>query len=742
MRRKPSKLWSVVFVSAFLFLYPSPELESCAGGDEDGWQLSRFFKPELASQPSYTPLYFSFDRLYDDSWEENTDFRRGENLRDWQKSLDASLKLADIENLVYKASRKDIEGIKASVQNPTTPLKATFQNNSLVKYLMQKKDLATLDYLIFAKTCEPFALEGDAWEEGNKQINPQMIKLISKAELSSQSATQPFLKLRYAYQGIRLAHYTRSYAKATSLYDKLVTPLNLESPIKYWALGHKAGAIRREGKNNPLAAYLFSVVFDKSESKRINSYYSFYIGSDADWQKAMAMCKSNHEKATMHFLRAIQPDNLMLEEMKSIYALDPTADYLDVLLVREINKYEVKKAMGTEDLKSFQNGAAGLKAFILKGISEGKIKNKSLWTLALGYCDYLTGKPQDARKTFAQLPAASQTPEVKKQIETFEMMIQLAELQKLDAASEERLYQAVTKTQSESLKKLMVDLFAGLYKKQGETAKEFLSHNDVYGLRTSPDAALVEQMIAFADKSGKTSYEKELLKKIDEKNPKEVLLEMKATFLLREDKLDEAEQIFSKIAYKYEDIEGNAADDQIKDCHECVEGSEKHFSKLQLIRQIKTLKTQAAGTDKAKAVEALYRLGTIYYNTTYFGFAWRAMDYYRPYGFVQPEAGQKTDEHYDCTRALNYYTQAAELAKQLGNKELAAKSLFMAAKCEQNDYYVHKAPKSDNYYEGIPPSYAPANRKYFTQLKQQYAATRFYKEATAQCLYLNRFASK
>ncbi|WP_314510131.1 hypothetical protein [Xanthocytophaga agilis] len=735
MRLKSFKKWSIAFISLFLCMYPYQDLESCADGDWDGWTLSRFFNPELTNQPFFEPLYFSFDRLYDDSWEESPAFRRSENLADWTTLTENKAKTNDIENLVYKASRKEIQAIKTYLSNPATPLSATLQNNSMVKYLVQKKDAATVDYLIFAKTCEPFALEGDDWTVETKQVNPQIIKLISKAEQTYQTEQNPFLKLRYAYQAIRLAHYVRSYAKAISLYDKLVAPLNTESPIKYWALGHKAGAIRRSGQNNALAAYLFSVVFDKSESKRINSYYSFSITNDADWQKVLSMCKSNHEKATLHFLRAIQPDNLKLEEMKNIYILDPTSEYLDILLVREINKYEVKKSMKSEDLNTFEKGSAGLKAFIFKVVSEGKNKNKALWTLALGYTDYLAGNAAEARKTFAQLPASSQTKEVKQQIETFELMIQLAELQKIDAVSEERLYQAIKKTKSEALQSLMVGVFARLYKKQGEAAKEFLSTNDLYTLRTSPNAQLIEQLLSFTDKANKTTYEKELLAKIDKTTPKDVLLEMKATFLLRADKLDEAEQIFSKLTYKYEDIEGIPTQDQLKDCHECVEGSSEHFSKLQLIQQIKALKKQAADTDKAKALDATYKLGTIYYNTTYFGFAWRAMDYYRPYGIPSVSA----DDYTDCSHALDYYSKAAELAKQVGNKELAAKSLFMAAKCEQNNYYLYKAPKPDSYYEGLPPSYAPADRKYFTQLKQQYAATQFYSKARQECFYLNHF---
>ena len=217
---------------------------------------------------------------------------------------------------------------------------------------------------------------------------------------------------------------------------------------------------------------------------------------------------------------------------------------------------------------------------------------------------------------------------------------------------------------------------------------------------------------------------------------------MKATFLLKDDKLDEAEKIFSALTYKTDDIQGNAADEQIKDCHECAENSDKRFSKLQLIGQLKSLKKQAAGTDKVQAAEATYRLGNVYYNTTWFGFAWRAVDYYRPYGFYKPEPNKPVYENYDCSKALRHYTQAAELAKQLGNKELAAKCLFMAAKCEQNDWYLRYTPKpgEDTYYQGIEPTYAPADRKYFTQLKGQYAATAFYNEARAQCFYLNRFA--
>ncbi|MBC8111754.1 MAG: hypothetical protein H7Y04_11900, partial [Verrucomicrobia bacterium] len=560
------KIWkslSIIFVSGF-FLLQSVELESCAGGDWEEWTDYRFFNPELTAKPQFRPLFFTLDRLYDYTWDENEDFKRKENLADWQSFFQNQTKATDVEALVYGSNKTQLESIKTFVQNPATALQNVFKNNSAVQVLAQNKDITTLDYLIFAKTCEPFAVQGNEWNTENvpQTANPQMLKLATQAEQKYGSVTNVFLKMRYAYQAVRMAHYAGVNARAIALYDKLVQPLITESVAKYWALGHKAGAIRRQKSNNALAAYLFSLVFDKSESKRINAFYSFRIHTDAEWKQAMALCKNTREKTTLYFMRAIQPNNLMLEEMKNIYALDPSSEYLDVLLVREMNKYEISKGTKNEDLKIFTQKSAGLRAFISQVLAGGKVKNKDLWTLALGYADYLSGKPQEAKKTFASLSGSP--AEVKNQLATFDLMVQLAEIQKLDAATEEKLFSQIAATKSEPLLKLMIGVFEELYKKQGETAKMYLSKNSISELKTSPDAKMVESLLLFADKFQQTTYEKVLLAKLGEGiTAKENLLEMKATLLMREDKLDEAQAILSKLTIKPVEVEGIAIEGKI-----------------------------------------------------------------------------------------------------------------------------------------------------------------------------------
>ena len=119
-----------------------------------------------------------------------------------------------------------------------------------------------------------------------------------------------------------------------------------ESVIKYWAMGHKAGAMRTLGMKVE-ANYLYALVFDKCPSKRVNMYYSFAPESDAEWTKLMSKCQNDREKTTLFLLRAINPLSQGLEEMENIAKIDPKSEYLTLLLVREICKLETS-LMGYE----------------------------------------------------------------------------------------------------------------------------------------------------------------------------------------------------------------------------------------------------------------------------------------------------------------------------------------------------------------------------------------------------------
>ena len=160
-----------------------------------------------------------------------------------------------------------------------------------------------------------------------------------------------------------------------------------------------------------------------------------------------------------------------------------------------------------------------------------------------------------------------------------------------------------------------------------------------------------------------------------------------------------------------------------------------------LIQQIKILEGQA----KKGSVDAYLKLGNIYYNTSYFGHSWQAMDYHRssinwsPLGF---ENYIKEFIQTDCSKAMEYYKKAMEIAEKAGNKEMAAKACFLAAKAEQNMLFItEEFKKADRTNDGLKPFFNPKYRTQFDILKNKYKGTQFYKRAIKECYYFNLYTN-
>ncbi|MDW8297234.1 MAG: hypothetical protein RMJ97_10185 [Raineya sp.] len=730
---KNLKLWFVIGFNVFA-LCNTWHVESCAYFEPD-WELYRFFNPELSQNSRFRPLYFSFSRFY-----ENEDIMKkneqDENLVEWQTYMENKVSTKDLEAIIYKSTQADWDKIRSFVLLQKTLNDKKLAENSVVQYwATQKKDAEAIEYLSFAKKCERFVYKENPWDETPPNAQENLLAYSREAEKRFASAKDAFIKLRYGYQAVRLAHYAQDFKRTILLYDNLLEPLKTENVVKYWALAHKAGALQKMGQN-ALSAYLFAVVFEKSTAKRISSFLSCKIFNDEDWKKALSLCKNNQEKTTLFFIRGIHPQNLVLPEMMAIYSLVPESDYLDMLLLREINKIE----MTLMPLKSTESGFANtdqialyrayipkLKTFVQQYLRTAKNPQKqALWVMALGYCDYLLEKPQEARKSFALLKKENLSAEAQKQMQIFETMLELAELNILEKDMEEKIYQKVVGTQSKALKELMRATFARLYDRQGEKAKAYLSHKDLRDIKI--EQKIIDELIAFASQESYTSYEKELLAKIDGKKPKAILQEIKATLLLREGNLDEAEKLFKQSGITL-NLEGDPTSDELIDCINCPR--KKPYTKLQLINQIRSLEAQA----RKGSAEANHKLGNIYYNTTYFGHAWQAMDYFR--------SGASLGNHTDCSKAQEYYEKAAQLYEKAGNREMAARLTFLAAKAEQNQMYLTdkflKAQKEQIASSSINYLFIPEYRTNFQNLKNKYRNTQLYRNALKECYYFSYF---
>ena len=725
---KQSKTLLKAFISLLLLFNVRQDAGSC-GWSEPDYDMRKFFVSELSNKPLFEPFYFSFSRLYSDKWYDDINLSKDDNLNDWVAYCNNKVAKKDIDELLYMSD---------ALENTTNLATTKYANNAMYVYLMQNKDKSALEYLYFMKKCSFVAETIDEWDEKKaekqEKIRAERVKLLTEGEKLYKSAKNNVIKLRLGYQLVRLAHYNKEYQQTIKLYDKYVEPVFSENQVAYWAMGHKAGAIYSLGQDRGLAGYLFSRMFEKSPAKRVNAYYSFKIYDDKDWARAMELCKNNKEKATLYFIRSINPHSVNLEELKSIYALDNQSDYLDVLLVRELNKLEQATFYGSvEDKKQGEEtkrkNIANLKAFLEKIIPENKLKNPALFTLGLGYCDYMLGNNANAKKSFANIPENVKTNEVKAQINIFELMLQLSELQKVGETEENKLFLAVNNTKSVALKEMLRESFAKIYKKEGNKAQEYLSSNDMYNLQQYlPTLSVTEDLISFSQKSNHTAYEKELLAKIKNVD----LQEVKGMNLVKLERLEDAIAAF-KLSKSTEKVLRNPLKGRIT--HYFGDEIRGNYSRLALAEKMLELKKLADKGGKAN-ISAMLELGNAFYNISYYGYSWNAVAYTRSTVSYNVET-----TFLSMKSAKKYYEKALKGANAAKNKELAAQSCFMLAKCEQNEYYFDysEAQKSDknatqNYYIFIQPNWG--KQTYLEKLEKEYGNTEFYHQAIKECFYL------
>lgn len=164
-----------------------------------------------------------------------------------------------------------------------------------------------------------------------------MIALVDEGLGRFKDTDSHFIKMRYAYQIVRLAHYARDWQYTVDLYNCLMPKVDRKqkSIIYYWTLGHLAGALQRLGKY-PEAAYRFSCL-RFCPSKRTPAYRSFLIRNN-NRQKTMQLCETDAEKSTLLVLRAGGAKTFLIDDMEQVYSLDPANPQLDLMLISEVQR--------------------------------------------------------------------------------------------------------------------------------------------------------------------------------------------------------------------------------------------------------------------------------------------------------------------------------------------------------------------------------------------------------------------
>ena len=762
-----SRIFTVVFINFFLLLLPIRIAMGC--GPELFFDGYSFINPNIIDQEStFAPYFFDFKDFYE-HFEKAKEVQIKGNLEEWKDIFCDQIPIKAIGDIVYNASLSDIKLLKTAINNKKYPLSPRLKINPFARHLKSNKCINTVDYLIFAKECEPHVSYYDNWGGTAKRDTFRMQELIEKGLKEFRQTKSNYIKQRYAYQLIRLAHYKKNYAQTLELYDYLHPKYDpVESILKYWIMGHRAGALMKRGEKVK-ASYLFSLVFENCPSKRESAYRSFNITSEEEWEEALLLCQDNRERSTLYAIRASSESSRAAEEMEKIYTLYPESPNLELLLVKEIKKLE-RDLLGSEfNDKRRQNKqffgfprkkrgdyVISLHHFVKKCVEESKVRKLPLWKLADGYLEFLAGDFYAADKTFSkiekEIAADTKNPVLLEQLKVFRLALKINTYEEIDNEDEKEIAEIIL---DEPLYKkykdfpdFLNDRLSFVYKTQGNPGKAFRVKHPINALKPNPQMDIIDDLLAVCRKVEFSKYERALITKKDGTTIESDLMDMKGTIFMAMGQNEAALEVFKRIPRaEWDKYQFNPFIERLEPCIECpLPDSSAYLNKPEIIEKIFELEYKAK-SDFENGATYYYQLGTAYFNMSYFGHSWMVTDYYRSGSnwdydkdrifpdYFYPFGNR---ENQDLSLALEYFEKARVTARDF---DLAAKASFMAARCELNQYFVSEGIRYNSYGNKIP-EIPVEYRRYYQLLKENYSQSSFYEEIIEECKFFAAYARR
>lgn len=792
------KAFITACISTAIVSFPQ-NIIGCGPGVDPYDYYTSFFHQNLPESGNYRPFYYTgYNFLYDPAEPVSTsDLLANE----WASYCGVAVKDTDAKKLVNKYAAKDLNNLYYFIEK-NQPLKIpdSVKNNSMTDYFIRSKDLEALGYILYAKQAEPYVLGGDGDWDAIKRDSLKMAKLIKNGQQLYNVAKKDLFKQKYAYQFLRLAHYSERYNDVINWYDEYAANTSSSSVVKPLSLALKAGALFHSGRQKE-AAYLFSKVFAESAAKRVSNYLGFKwsVNSQADKREYLSMCKNDQEKASMLALFTMGSIHNNLNDLEEIYKLNPASDELELLVVREINKLEEKYltptlqkidggkpfyftwSEGNADsiITDAQKEVKGLSVFLHKAAGSGSVKNAGLLETGAAYASYMIQDYKSAKKYLAAAEKMQLTQKVKDQWALTNLLVTISEKDRIDAAFEEQLVPSLQwleeRIRSEKTvtldywdvqqwraiyRNLMSEILAQRYHQQGDLAKETLSIgaadwvmkpqpdsyttlNGIEFLRNKLMSADVEKLYALIESKQPNKFERYLFS--HNSVTKKEVVDFAGTSYLREYQYGKAIDWFKRSTDK-KILHKNPFIDLLYDREEQLPVESKFSTtKLAFAQEMQKLEEQVK--QPALAAKAFYKMALGMYNMTYYGHTWELVQYYRSGSdgyHIPPNANGFEKEYYGAFKAHDLFEKAMKAST---DKNFKARCLFMMAKCAQKQ--VHQ-PQYDDYpnnwdkYDEAQKTYWPefTNNKYFPQFVKEYNTTAFYKTAFSSCSYLRDFVKK
>ena len=757
---KVQNLWKTIPLLIFL-IFPYQQSRTDCGiqnAARSGQNYSFFHAENLNFKSDYAPYLLGYGVMSNYIALEKREAYLEDNIKEWKGRFCDKPDSADIDKLLYDSSIDEIAELRVPTSSKKKDMYYALETNTFAQIIVQNGCVEVVDYLLFSKRCEPYCVKGELWNDKPKDV-AQMFVLINQGRDLFRNTQSQFIKLRYAYQIIRLAHYAKDYKAVIQIYDDVVHKMeNVNSVVKWWILAHRAGALKALG-SRAQAAYLFAVVFRNSASKRRQAFESFDVKTADEWRDCMKFCRTNEERATLFAIRASYDKAKALEDLKAIYALDPTNENLELLLSREVLRLEKillgynfrKSNLDKNIIEKNKAYCADLKVFVKKVGDDGVIKKPAFWRTTEGYLEVLLDEPRNAMRTFAQARQTNKDAVLGEQIDAFSLAARIQFLQGTDAGMNDEIDAIRTDNaylSDPDFEDFFIEKVGSIYRKTGEKGVAFLCNNTIGELEKAPKMELLDNLIALCRKPDKSIFEKELTAAGKGKTIESQIWQLKGRYFLAHFQLEAAAEAFKNVPETERGKKYTPFVDKIKDCVNCVQSDTILVDRYEFTQRMLAYEYQIKA-GQGDVSRAYYLLGLGFYNITYFGNSSGLADAYRSgVSWKYLNSGREVyelsgfplgnTEVTDVSLASEYFEKARQFST---DRNFQARCAFWVAKCEQNMFFTNKTSRY-NLGGKNAPNVPPQYRRYFKLMKDYYSDTPFYKQAVTECKYFGFYVSK
>jgi len=708
---------------------------ACAGGDWDDSEGS-MFTPHIINQKQSVAFFRTLETPFYDGYDDaGAEAFTVKNKTEWASFLEHKVSEEAISYWLYDASLTQIDQMIFDLKGKTATLDELSKKHSLKNTVPVTKATSFLYYTGFARRNETIAKPADTWDSRQADVpTANIAQQISGGLNFYTKASDPFIKERYAFQLERLYFFNKEYDKTISFFNENEKSFTSGNSMKWRSLGYKAAALYRQKKYTE-SNLIYALIFDRYEPMRKSAYLSFHPLPKAEWDQCLALARNTHEKEVLWQLKGLYGNEV--EAMREILKLNPSSELADLLLVRAVNIEE-----GNMESESYENKKTGkaysvnknLLAFLNEASATIQSPNAAAWHLAAAYLNDMQG---DYALAETQLKRAEKfnaaNPINKAQYHLVAVYGALKKTtamnDKLEAAMLNDLKILFSKETGElenfrsgKARTWTRRMLAELYLKKGETEKAELIFPGINPKQFN-NTDDIKKMIAYYEKPNPSAFEKLFFEQASlQKHDYQELLGIRYA---QQDKLEEALIALKAVGSK-ETLYGNPFTIHIKDCHDCDhEAVQKtKYTKASFIEKMIEMKNIAT-SKPAEAAQNYFLVANGFYNMTYFGNARLFYDNRVDNRIYMYEHAVLPEENNDL--ALKYYLLALQNAT---DKEFKAKCTFMAAKCEQNAFFMDvPANYKGDFKSGI----------YFASLKKEYAATKYYQEIIKECGYFKTY---